>query len=70
MKLAEPASEYFVLAILGMIIGCYLTSFNKIIGSNCTQCKICFGLCAIKRKPLTNEQAIEIMEHRETIEAP
>ncbi len=56
----ERITEYGLICIIGILAGCYIQSLNKIVGSNCTSMKC--GCISIKRQPLDNNQALEILE--------
>jgi len=55
-------SEGGILLIICLVFACYYKSVNKLIGSNCSEISCCG--CSIKRQPLSEEAALEVMNNQ------
>ena len=56
-------SEGGILLIVCLVFACYYKSVNKLIGgSNCSEISCCG--CSLKRQPLSEEAALEVMNNQ------
>ena len=56
-------SEGGILLIICLVFACYYKSVNKLIGgSNCSEISCCG--CSLKRQPLSEEAALEVMNNQ------